>query len=211
MINHCYLRYNIHLESIYFIHYIKLLICFFALETCRCPKILTTAWENIAPLVHINGTLSGIMPKYINEAVSICCGNCKFGQGPTTVDWNHDALNKTSMKTSIESMMQAIAAETHIAIPFFKDKVESEGSLSLPYIYIPVLQSPGMAFFKRNPTNREVGNEGASYLIDSLLNLYSVLVVVILFMATAGMIFWLLVSGTSLKYLSHFHRNGVGL
>ena len=167
---------------------------FFVLETCRCPKILTTAWENIAPLVHINGTLSGLMPKYINEAVSVCCGNCKLGQGPTTVDWNHDALNMTSMKSSIESMMSAILSQTHIGIPFFKDTVASERSPSLPYIYVSFLQSPGMAFFKRIPTSREVGNERASKLIDSLLSLYSVLVVVILFIATAGMIFWLLVS-----------------
>ena len=156
--------------------------------------MLTTAWENLAPLVQMNGSLSGIMPKYINEAVSSCCGNCSLGQGPSSIDWGHDALNRSSIKSSKEALLHAIMAETHVTLPFFKDTITMEGSSSTPYDFIPFLQSPGMAFFKRKPSKREVGNKSANNLVDSLLSLYSVLIVVILFIVLAGLVFWLLVS-----------------
>ena len=141
----------------------------------------------------MNKTLSGLMPKYVEEAVSTCCGNCSLGQGPSSIDWSHDALNESSMKSNIESLLKAVLSETHIAMPFFKDTVTNVGSSSSPYDYIPFLQSPGMVFFKRRPTRKEVGNKNARNMVDSLLNLYSVLVVVILFIVTAGLIFWVLV------------------
>ena len=167
---------------------------FLLLETCRCPKILTTAWENLAPLVQMNGSLSGIMPKFVTEAVSSCCGNCSLGQGPSSIDWGHDALNRSSIKSSKEALLDAIMAETHVTLPFFKDTITMEGSSSTPYDFIPFLQSPGMAFFKRKPSKREVGNKSANNLIESVFTLYSVVIVMVVFIVAAGCIFWILVS-----------------
>ena len=141
----------------------------------------------------MNKTLSGLMPKYVEEAVKSCCANCSLGQGPSSIDWSHDALNESSMKSNIESLLKAMLSETHISMPFFKDTVTTVGSSSSPYDYIPFLQSPGMAFFKRRPTRKEVGNNNATNMVHSLLSLYSVVVVLILFIVTAGLIFWCLV------------------
>ena len=138
------------------------------------------------------------MPKYVNEAISTCCSNCSLGQGPSIIDWDHDALNHSSMKSNIGSMKSAIMSGTHITVPIFTDRKSADGSTSKPFKYIAFLQSPGMVFFKRKASSREVGNECAVKLIESLLSLYSLLIVVILFIVLAGLIFWLLVSGTIL-------------
>ena len=164
-------------------------------ETCRCPKVLKTAWTSMIPLVHHkNGSLSGIMPKFINESVISCCGNCSLGQGPSTIDWYHDASNASSTNRDRQSLMNAVLAGTHITMPFFKDTASAKGSPSTPYDYIPFLKSPGMAFFKRRPTRREVGNQIAADLVQSLLSLYPLFIVVIIFITLAGLVFWLLVS-----------------
>ena len=165
-----------------------------SVETCRCPKKLTSSWTRLAPLVLRDRNISGILPKHIETAVASCCGNCSLGQGPSSVDWTHDATNASSFKYDREMLKKAIFAGTHITIPFFKDTIESEGSDSTMFDYVPMIVSPGMAIFKKKQSKREIGNQGAKNLIESMLGLYPVLIVMVLFTIVAGIIFWILVS-----------------
>ena len=164
------------------------------LETCRCPKVFKSAWIKLAPIVQSNTTIAGIIPKYVDDAVEECCGNCTFGQGPSSVDWIHDAFSNSAMKQKKSSLLDATLSGTHIALPVFKESEEAAESASTLYDYIKFLPSSGMVFFKRKPSKIEIGNEGASKIVDSLLSLYTVLVVMVLFMTVAGFVFWFLVS-----------------
>ena len=156
--------------------------------------MLTSSWTTLAPLVIRGKSISGIMPKLIDRAVASCCGNCTFGQGPSSVDWTHDVTNASSFKHSREMLKKAILAGTHITIPFFKDTIESEGSASTVFDYVPMIVSPGMVIFKKKQSKIEIGNQGAKNLVESMLGLYPILIVMVLFTVIAGIIFWILVS-----------------
>ena len=106
----------------------------------------------------------------------------------------HDAFSNSAMKQKKSSLLDATLSGTHIALPVFKESEEAAESASTLYDYIKFLPSSGMVFFKRKPSKIEIGNEGASKIVDSLLSLYTVLVVMVLFMTVAGFVFWFLVS-----------------
>ena len=134
------------------------------------------------------------MPKHIDKAITICCGNCSLGQGPSSVDWTHDATNANSFKQNREMLKNAIFAGTHISMPFFKDTIDIEGSDSTIFDYVPMIVSPGMVIFKKKSSKTEIGNKGASQLLDSMSSIYSMIGIMVLLTCTAGPIFWIFVS-----------------
>ncbi len=170
-----------------------------SLETCRCPKTLTTTWMRLSPLISGNKTMTGILPKYVEEAVDICCGNCSGGQGTSQVDWVNGGSNSSSLQYEMHGLHEGILAGSHITVPLFRDTTEVEGNDASLYDYVPFVISPGMAVFKRKPALVQLGNEGATNMANSVFCLYPLLVVMVLLTALAGILHVILSQGLFLK------------
>ncbi len=144
------------------------------------------------PLVDGFDVATGILPKYIDEAVQSCCGNCTGGHGGTSINWKKDKSNSHSVKFDMHSIMESMVAGTQIAVPVFRDsKYDNPHAL---IAYVPFVDSPGVAIFQRKPTKREMGNKGAAILSESIFSQFPSIVLLVLFCVVAGIIYWFLVS-----------------
>ena len=171
-------------------------------ETCRCPKYLSSARMAFPPL--INGSLNSleILPKFVDEAVTHCCGNCSRGHGVSEIDWKRDWLNASSLKYSSQSIVEAAVAGTHINLPLFRDAYEAAGdSIEEAYVYVPILEARKLAIFTKQLTKGELGNAASNLIAKSLWEQYPLFVVSAVLIILAGIIFWFFVSVCTINYL----------
>ena len=165
---------------------------FFA-DTCRCPKVFSSAKIRLPPLVHDNNL--EILPALVNEAITSCCGNCSGKHGVTHVNWEKDAKNSSSVKYSKQEALNAIVEGTNLALPIFRDSFEIEGDIyKNEYIMVPLVESKYVVIFKRTPTKKELGNEASSIILSSLWMQYPLFVISTVLTILAAILFWFFVS-----------------
>ena len=163
--------------------------------TCSCSKYLSSAKIILPPLV--NHENLDILPAMLSQAITSCCGNCSGKHGTTKVNWEKDSRNFSSVKYSRQEALNAIAAGTNLALPIFRDSFEIEGDVdSSEYVIVPLLESKYVAIFKRNPTEKELGNAASAIITSSLWGQYPIFVISTVMTLLAGIIFWIFVSNT---------------
>ena len=163
--------------------------------TCRCSKYLSSAKIILPPLVNRDNL--NILPALLDQAITSCCGNCSGKHGITKVNWEKDSRNHSSIKYSKQGALDAIADGTNLALPIFRDSFEIEGDVaSSEYVMVPLIESKYVAIFKRNPTEKELGNAASAIITSSLWRQYPIFVISTVMTLLAGILFWIFVSMT---------------
>ena len=154
---------------------------------------MSSAKISLPPLV--NRENLDILPALLDQAITSCCGNCSGNHGITKVNWEKDSKNSSSLKYSKQEAIDAIIAGTNLALPIFRDSFEIEGDVdSSEYIMVPLIESKYIAIFKRNPTEKELGNAASAVVTSSLWEQYPTYVISALMTFLAAIIFWIFVS-----------------
>ena len=167
------------------------------IETCRCPKELSTAWTYLSPLIereHVNHIPNGILPPFINSAVKVCCQSCIRGHGGTTVDWMNDGEKDVSHKTEQQGILEALVTNTLIGIPFAHTTQDFLDTNTMPFAFIPITVSPGVAVFRKVPSIVFMSNEGASGVVNSVTKIIPLFIMSSAATIFAGTIFWITVN-----------------
>ena len=165
-------------------------------ETCRCPKELSTAWTDFSPLIereYINHIPEGILPPFINSAVEVCCQSCIAGHGGTTINWMSDGEKGGSHKTEQQGILEALVTNTLIGIPFAHTTQDVLDTNTMPFAFIPITVSPGVAVFRKVPSIVVMSNTGASGMVNSVTKVVPLFVMSSAAAIFAGTIFWITV------------------
>eukprot|EP00794_Sanderia_malayensis_P019881 gene19881-21822_t len=159
-------------------------------ETCRCPKVFYSSRMIQPPMVDGHKAVSGILPKYVTEAIESCCGSCSRGHGKSYMNWTRDASGANPVKYTKSSLLDSIVAGTQVSLPLFQSTEEMTGSNNSLYYYVSFLPSPGITIFRRKPTDRELGNKGSEITSSAVYKQYPYLLIMSLFVLIAGMLYW---------------------
>ena len=160
------------------------------LETCRCPKTLYSSWMQLPPLIDAKKKGNGILPKYVDAAIKTCCGTCANGIGSSHIDWVNNGFNSSSLQHDSKTVRDSVFFGTHIALPIYRDSLASVGSVDSPFIFVPMISSPGVAIFRVKPTLVVLGNISAANLTSSILELLTLLTIMILLTTLAGILIY---------------------
>ncbi|XP_015753438.1 PREDICTED: phosphatidylinositol phosphatase PTPRQ-like [Acropora digitifera] len=129
-------------------------------RTCRCQARIPTSWWHNPPYVtpqpHDNRTnRNGIIPVILENMVAHCCQECHGGENAVTiVDYTTDANGLNAKKDGVIQVKDSIGTKNMIS--FGIAGVMSQETYHSPYgeaEYIPIMQTPGVAFIvaeKRN-------------------------------------------------------------
>eukprot|EP00794_Sanderia_malayensis_P019880 gene19880-21821_t len=146
-------------------------------ETCRCPKVFYSSRMIQPPMVDGHKAVSGILPKYVTEAIESCCGSCSRGHGKSYMNWTRDASGANPVKYTKSSLLDSIVAGTQVSLPLFQSTEEMTGSNNSLYYYVSFLPSPGITIFRRKPTDRELGNKGSEITSSAVYKQYPYLLI----------------------------------
>ena len=153
------------------------------------------------PLINASLNSLEILPNFVNEAVTHCCGNCSRGHGVSEIDWKRDWSNASSLKYNSQLIVEAAVAGTHITLPLFRDTYEAAGDGSVEaYVYVPILEARKLAIFTRQLAKREIGNAASDIISKSLWGQYPLFVTSAVLIILAGIIFWFFVSDSTINY-----------
>ena len=147
----------------------------------------------------MNDTISNgsVLLQIVDDAIVSCCGNCSRGQGISQIDWSKDANNASSLKFTVDSLVNASYDRTHVALPIFHT---SDSTIETVYgylTYVPVVPLAKMLVFRKKYSEKLLANAASSTVIDSLLMQYPLYTITILITVLAGILFWIFVSITS--------------
>lgn len=164
-------------------------------DTCRCHKRLTTNYRlfppyvNQFPLTH-NGNISvdnmtGMLPQILNDLIVTCCQTCA-AHGESYVDFMYNGTNGKAKRKSEREMKTLIEDSNDLSFPVYGWKWQE--NYGPDYRYIPLVESPGVAFIIIEPDDRSP----AQRLLDEVFATWPYCVISSLLAAIAGIIMWFL-------------------
>eukprot|EP00794_Sanderia_malayensis_P019961 gene19961-21915_t len=137
----------------------------------RCPENLDFAYTPLPPYIYKShdSKITGIFTRFLSDAVNFWCA------GKTNITY-------TEVLSGFHGLESKIVNNTADVIFPIPSKLKSKFFLGRPYV--PIIESPGIAFFSsKNP------NAGDA-IINALSNGWPALIIVILSAMIAGIAFW---------------------
>ncbi|PFX17440.1 Receptor-type tyrosine-protein phosphatase F [Stylophora pistillata] len=156
-------------------------------ETCRCPLQMTTNWHSLPPYMKsVKVSNKGTIPFILNWATHTCCLPCANGHGSSSVDYEHDRGGVTAEKDNVSSVHK-IEYESDFSFPIEGYRGQSTFGV---YRYVPLMESPGVAFVAPVPSL----DERASFVIWVTTACFPMFLLSLLMMVLAASVIWVLES-----------------
>jgi hypothetical protein len=156
-------------------------------ETCSCQREFTTNWWQLTPYTTFeNNTAVGIFPDILTHAIEFCCEDCVYGDA-ATINFIGNEKTKALQRGFIEvknSLREDI--DFHFPIHGTGYKMEYAGG----YPYVPLVHSPGAAFI----ISSHNGYNQSERVIQTFLDSWTFIVVLVLASYMVGLVMWLIVS-----------------
>lgn len=151
-------------------------------KKCKCPKRIIANWYNIPPYIQgneQNHEPSRLFPELLKEIVSLCCGNCSDGDGPSEIDYQKRQPNLEEIK----SLANLDKSDT-ITFPISGKK--DDRTYQSDFKFMPLISSPGVAFIVVD----EPPGTSANAVFNSVLSGWPVLLLTMLMALLSGIIMW---------------------
>lgn len=154
-------------------------------EKCNCPKKIFANWYNIPPYIKYNGpgqNPTGLLPHFLPQLFSHCCGNCSEGDGPSEIIYD---VKFQENLVAIKDISNLESVDT-ITFPISGNK--DDPSYKNEFKFLPLISSPGVAFI----VVEEPPGTSAKAVFDSVVSGWPVLVLTILMALLSGIVMWAL-------------------
>ncbi|XP_032222948.2 uncharacterized protein LOC116604538 [Nematostella vectensis] len=156
--------------------------------TCKCPKNLQTNWWTLPPYLVADAqspSPSGIFGPLVKQMIDYACGLCVNGHNDTIVHFQTSGLGRPAEKSSQLAVIEDIDDTTDISFPIAGHKDELR--YMEKYVYLPLVQSPGIAFIAHK---QDAGQQQADAISSSILACWPVTALFILMCYIVGVILW---------------------
>lgn len=163
-------------------------------ETCRCHKRLTTNYLIFKPYSMVNTdnaslpimpeNVTGMLPPLLSDLAVTCCRTCKL-HGGSYVDFERSGDNQRALAESAHLVKSRVGG-SDFSFPIYGWKWQT--TYAEVHRYIPLVESPGSALLiimdeTKNPVDA---------VVDSILNTWSYILLVLLMALVAGIVIWFL-------------------